>query len=96
MGEKARLLHVPGSFRKFQQGLISWTVDALRIGEVLVDDPFKRFQQLLFRTHSALPGGAWSPSPIAVAPSGESHDSRLLSMKIFVCIHGALLLAVLT
>jgi len=32
VGEKARPLNVPGSSSKFQQGLISWTVDALRGG----------------------------------------------------------------
>lgn len=74
--EKARLLDVPGSFRESQQGLTSWTADALRIGEVLMDDPFKRFQQFLFGTHSALPGQRWSPTPLAVVPLGESHDWR--------------------
>jgi len=73
-------------FRKFQQGLISWTADALRIGEVRVDDPFKRFKRFPFRTHSVLPGRRWSPNPLAVAPLGESHDSRPLPMKIFVCM----------
>jgi len=95
VGEKVCLLNVPGSFRKFQQGLISWTADALRIGEVLVDDPFKRFKQFLFRTHSALPGRRWSPNLLAVAPLGESHESRPVSMKIFACIDLASLVAVL-
>jgi hypothetical protein len=49
-----------------------------------VDDPFKRLTQLFFRTHSALPGRRWSPDPLAVAPFGESHDSRPVSMGIFV------------
>lgn len=53
MGEKLRLWNVSGSFREFQQGLMPWTADALRIGEVLADDPFKRLKQFLFRTHSA-------------------------------------------
>jgi hypothetical protein len=56
VGKKARVLGVPGSFREFQQGLISWTVDALRIGEIIVDDPCKRFKQFFLRTHSARPG----------------------------------------
>lgn len=62
VGEKARLLNVHGSFREFQQGLVSWTADTLRIGEVLMDDPFKGFKEFLFRAHSALPGGSWSPN----------------------------------
>jgi hypothetical protein len=87
VGEKARLLNVPGSFRESQQGIASWTTDALRIREVLMDDPFKHFQQFLFRTHSALPGRTWSPNPLTVLHLAEFHDCWPVSMKIFVSIH---------
>ena len=44
-----------------------WTADALRIGEVLVDGPFKRFQQFLFKTRfrpPVLKDGRPHPSPL--------------------------------
>ena len=62
VGEKVCLMNLPGSFRKFQQGLICWTADSLRIGEVLVNDPFKCVEQFLFRIHSARPGCNWTPT----------------------------------
>jgi hypothetical protein len=95
VGEKAHLMNLPCHFRKFQQGFISWTADALRIGKILVDDSFKRFKQFLLRTHSAIPARRWSPNPLAVVPLGESHESRPVSMKIFACIDAAPLIAVL-
>ena len=42
VGEKVPQLNVRGPFRKFHQRLVSGTVDALRIGKVFMDDPFKR------------------------------------------------------
>jgi hypothetical protein len=89
VGEKAHLLKVPGCFRKFEQGLISWAVDAWRIGEVLVDDLFKRFKQFLLRAQSALPGRITESEPARCCSFGESHDSRLLAMKIFVSMDPA-------
>src|SRR5579864_3163688 len=85
MGEKARPLGLPGSSGESQQRIASWTTDALRIGEVLMDDPFKRFQQFLFRTHYALRGSNMEFEPARhSSPLGESHDSRVMSMK-FLC-----------
>lgn len=42
VGDKVPQLNVRGPFRKLQQRLVSGTVDALRIGKVFTDDPFKR------------------------------------------------------
>ena len=41
--------------RQFLQGGVSRTVDALRIGIVLVHNPVKRIKQFLLRIHSFLP-----------------------------------------
>jgi hypothetical protein len=75
VGEKVPQLNVRGPFRKLQQHLVSGTVDALRIGKVLMDDPFKRVKQFPFRIHSARPGCNWHPTPNSTAPLEESHDS---------------------
>ena len=83
MGERVGELSICGRLREFQQDIQPGTVDALRIGEVFVDDPFKRVKQFLFRIHSARPGRTWSPSPTPCCFFGESHDSRPVSMKIF-------------
>ena len=85
VGEKSRLLNVTGSFRESQQGIDSRTTDALRIGKVLMDHPFKRFQQFLFRTHSAPRSSNMEFEPARHScPLGESHDSRVMSMKFWV------------
>jgi len=44
VGQKVPQLNVRGPFRKLQQRLVPRTVDALRIGKVFMDDPFKRFK----------------------------------------------------
>ena len=76
MGEKARLLNVPGSFRESQQGIASWTTDALRIGEILMDDLFERFQQFLFRTHSALSDSNMESESAHRCSFGENPTTR--------------------
>ena len=74
---------------------MSWTADALRIGEVLVDDAFKRFQQFLFEAIARSGAQRWEAAPVAIVPLGESHDWRPVSMKIFITIRTALSVAVL-
>lgn len=74
VGEEVRRLKVRGPFREFQQRLMSGTVDALRIGKVSMDDPFKRVKYFLFRIHSVHPDCNWSPiAPLLFLE--ESHDS---------------------
>ena len=41
--------------REFQQDFASGTIDALRIGEAFMHNPFKRIHEFLFRIHSARP-----------------------------------------
>lgn len=41
--------------REFQQDFCSRTIDALRIGEAFMDNPFKRIYEFFFRIHSARP-----------------------------------------
>ena len=87
MVKKALLTNGSRFFREFCQDLLSWTPDALRVGEVLMDDPFKRVKQFFLRSHSALPGRTWSRNSLAVALLAESHDLWPVSMKIFgACI----------
>ena len=76
MGEQVGELSVCGPLREFLQVIPLWTVDALRIGKVFVDDPFKRVEQFLFRIHSARPGRNWSPSSDPCRSFGENPTTR--------------------
>lgn len=40
---------------EFQQDFSSRTIDALRVGETFMHNPFKRIHEFLFRIHSARP-----------------------------------------
>jgi hypothetical protein len=55
MGKHVGELNMCGRLREFPQDILPGTADALRIGKVFVDDPFKRVEQFLFRIHSARP-----------------------------------------
>lgn len=66
MGENVRQLNVSGPFRKLQQGFMSGTVDALRIGKVFMHHTIKGVEQFFFGVHSARPSRTWSPSVTAM------------------------------
>jgi hypothetical protein len=55
VGKQGGELRVRGPLRKFQQDIVPWTGDALRIGKVFMDYPVKCVEQLFFRIHSAHP-----------------------------------------
>jgi hypothetical protein len=55
-------LSVRGLLRELEQDLAPGTVDALRIGKVLVQYPVKRVEQFFFQIHSARPGRMESPT----------------------------------
>ena len=55
VGKQGGELSVRGPLREFQQDIAPWTVDALRIGKVLVHYPVKCVEQFFFRIHSARP-----------------------------------------
>jgi hypothetical protein len=55
MGKQGGELSVRGPLREFQQDLLPWTGDALRVGKVSMHYPVKCVNQLFFRIHSARP-----------------------------------------
>ena len=56
VSESGGELRVRRPLREFQQDIAPWTVDALRIGKVLMHYPVKCVKQFFFRIHSARPG----------------------------------------
>lgn len=62
-------LSVRGLLRELEQGLVLWTVDALRIGKVFVQYPVKRVEQFFFQIHSTRPSRTWSPRLPCCPPS---------------------------
>jgi HEPN domain-containing protein len=59
--EQAGELSVRGLLRELEQDFAPRTVDALRIGKVIMHHPVKRVEQFFFQIHSARPGQTWSP-----------------------------------
>ena len=55
MSENGSGLTVFRLFREFQQDVVPWTVDALRIGKIFMHDLVICVEQFVFGVHSARP-----------------------------------------
>ena len=70
VGEQVRESSVRGPLREFQQDFAAGTRDAPRIGKILMHDPVKRVEHLLFEVHAACPRLNMESKPdCRVAPS---------------------------